>query len=170
LKSLMNSSVLRPLAGLLVAAAATSDPTVKYMHGSPWAYDSRIPFFFYGPAFIRRGTFPGLVSQQDMAPTLASLLGVPMPGTSSGRSLRAIRKPAAGRPRLIVLAVLDGMRFDYFERHAAAMSTLDRLRRQGAWFTNARINYIRKWREPRRSFTDGVLPRTALLTGRAAPP
>lgn len=118
------------------------EPTVKYMHGSPWDYDARIPFFFYGPAFIRAGTFPDAVTQQDMAPTLASLLGAAMPGTSAGRSLRSILKPAAARPRLIVLAVLDGMRLDYFERHAAALPTLDRLRRQGAWFSNARVNYL----------------------------
>jgi hypothetical protein len=65
-----------------------------------------------------------------------------MPGTSSGRSLRTILKQVPGRPRLIVLMVLDGMRVDYFDRHAAALPTLDRLRRQGAWFTNARINYV----------------------------
>lgn len=118
------------------------DPTVKYMHGSPWDYDARIPFFLYGPSFIRAGTYPGPVTQQDMAPTLASLLGVSMPGTSAGRSLRSILEPAAVRPRLIVLAVLDGMRLDYFERHAAVLPTLDRLRRQGAWFSNARVNYL----------------------------
>ena len=118
------------------------DPTVKYMHGSPWNYDARIPFFFYGPSFIRPGTFPEPVTQQDMAPTLASLLGVSMPGTSAGRSLRPILKPPAARPRLIVLAVLDGMRLDYFERLAAVLPTLDRLRRQGAWFINARVNYL----------------------------
>jgi predicted AlkP superfamily pyrophosphatase or phosphodiesterase len=118
------------------------DPTVKYMHGSPWDYDTRIPFLLYGPTFIRQGTFPGPVTQQDMAPTLASLLGVPMPATSAGHSLPAILGSAKGPPRLIVLMVLDGMRLDYFARYAAALPTLDRLRRQGAWFTNARINYL----------------------------
>ncbi len=118
------------------------DPTVKYMHGSPWTYDTRIPFFFFGPAFIRQGTFLAPVTQQDMAPTLASFLGVPMPGTSRGRSLQAIIRPGASPPRLIVLVVLDGMRLDYFERYGAAMPTLDRMRRRGAWFSNARINYL----------------------------
>jgi hypothetical protein len=118
------------------------DPTVKYMHGSPWDYDSRIPFFFHGAAFIRQGTFPEAVSHRDMAPTLASLLGVPMPATSTGRSVRAILKPVTAPPRLIVLAVIDGMRLDYFDRQAAAMPTLDRLRREGAWFNNARIDYV----------------------------
>ena len=118
------------------------DPTVKYMHGSPWDYDTRIPFFFYGPAFIRQGTFPGPVTQQDMAPTLASLLGVPMPRYERRPLVTAILDSATGPPRLIVLVVLDGMRLDYFDRYAAVLPTLDRLRRQGAWFTNARINYL----------------------------
>jgi len=118
------------------------DPSVAYMHGSPWDYDARIPFFFYGPGFINQGTFPQTVSQQDMAPTLAALLGVSMPGTSNGPAMRAILKPGVGAPRVIVLAVLDGMRVDYFDRHKASMPTFDRLRRQGAWFANARIDYL----------------------------
>jgi predicted AlkP superfamily pyrophosphatase or phosphodiesterase len=118
------------------------DPSVKYMHGSPWPYDARIPFLIYGPAFVRPGTYPAQVSQQDMAPTLAALLGVPTPGTSAGRPLRAILKPGPAQPRLIMLAVLDGMRPDYFDRHASALPTLTRLRKQGAWFSNARVNFL----------------------------
>jgi predicted AlkP superfamily pyrophosphatase or phosphodiesterase len=115
---------------------------LKYMHGSPWPYDTRIPFLVHGPAFVRAGVHPEPVTQQDMAPTLATLLGVPMPASSAGHSLRAILRPGAGRPRLIVLAVLDGMRVDYFDRHAAVLPNLTRLRRQGAWFSNASLNYL----------------------------
>ena len=118
------------------------DPSVKYMHGSPWEYDTRIPFFFHGPAFIRQGTFADPVFQQDMAPTLAAILRVGMPGTSSGRALSSIVKSGAREPLVIVLAVLDGMRVDYFDRYASELPTFDRLRRQGAWFTNARVNYF----------------------------
>ena len=120
----------------------TRDASAKYMHGSPWPYDSRIPFLISGPAFIRPGTYPGPVGQGDMAPTLAALLGVPMPGTSTGRPQRAILKPGAGRPRLILLAVLDGMRADYFDRHASVLPTLTRLRKQGAWFSNAEVSHL----------------------------
>jgi predicted AlkP superfamily pyrophosphatase or phosphodiesterase len=118
------------------------DPAYAFMHGSPWPYDTRIPFLIHGPAFVRAGTFPEPVAQQDMAPTLASILGVTMPATSVGRARRTILKPAATRPRLIVLAVLDGMRVDYFDRYARVMPTLGRLRRQGGWFSNARVNYL----------------------------
>jgi hypothetical protein len=117
-------------------------PAQHFMHGSPWPYDSRIPFFYYGPTFIRQGTYPEPVVLQDMAPTLAELLGVAMPPTSVGRSQSRILKVRTDPPRLILLAVLDGMRPDYFDRQAAALPTLDRLRRQGAWFSNARLNYL----------------------------
>ncbi len=118
------------------------DPGVVYMHGSPWPYDTRIPFLLYGPRFVRQGTYAEAVAQQDMAPTLAALGGVTMPATSAGRTLRSALKAVNERPRLIVLAVLDGMRVDYFDRHAAHLPTLGRLRRAGAWFSNARLNYL----------------------------
>ena len=117
-------------------------PAQHFMHGSPWPYDSRIPFFCYGPRFVRQGTYTEPVVLQDMAPTLAELLGVPMPATSVGRSQGTILKARTDPPRLILLAVLDGMRLDYFDRHASVLPTLDHLRRQGAWFSNARLNYL----------------------------
>lgn len=120
----------------------TRDAAYAYMHGSPWRYDTRIPFLLWGRAFVRSGTYAEPVTQQDMAPTLASLLGVSMPGTSSGRSQSAILKPANQRPRLVVLLVLDGMRVDYFDRHAAVLPVLSRMRAQGAWFPNARLNQL----------------------------
>jgi hypothetical protein len=118
------------------------DPSVRFMHGSPWPYDSRIPFLIYGPAFVRQGIFREPVVLQDMAPTLAELLGVPMPATCTGRGQTAILKARTAPPRLVLLAVLDGMRLDYFDRHAAALPTLGRLRREGAWFSEGRLNYL----------------------------
>jgi predicted AlkP superfamily pyrophosphatase or phosphodiesterase len=118
------------------------DPGVVYMHGSPWPYDTHIPFLLYGPRFVKQGTYAEPVAQQDMAPTLGALGGVSMPATTTGRILRSVLKPANERPRLVVLAVLDGMRVDYFDRHASHLPTLTRLRRGGAWFSNARLNYL----------------------------
>ena len=118
------------------------EPQLAFMHGSPWAYDARIPFLVHGPRFVVPGEYPQPVTQQDMAPTLAALLGVPMPKTATGRPLTAILKKGADRPRLILLAVVDGMRTDYFRRHAALLPTLTRLKKQGAWFTRAAIDYL----------------------------
>jgi type I phosphodiesterase/nucleotide pyrophosphatase len=46
------------------------------------------------------------------------------------------------RPRVIMLLVLDGMRRDYFDRHAASMPTLTALRRRSAWFTQAQVSVL----------------------------
>ena len=117
-------------------------PATVFMHGSPWAYDSHIPFLLYGPRFVRSGVYPQPVSHQDMAPTLAALLGVSMPSTCSGRSQDAVLQTTGEKPRLVLLLVIDGMRQDYFDRHAAVLPTLDRFRRQGAWFSHAQIDYL----------------------------
>jgi predicted AlkP superfamily pyrophosphatase or phosphodiesterase len=47
-----------------------------------------------------------------------------------------------GRPHVVMLIVLDGMRRDYFDRYAASMPTLTALRKQGAWFTQAQVNVL----------------------------
>jgi predicted AlkP superfamily pyrophosphatase or phosphodiesterase len=46
-------------------------------HGSPYDYDTRVPLVFYG-AGIKAGTYPGLASPADIAPTLAAIAGVTM--------------------------------------------------------------------------------------------
>ena len=79
--------------------------------------------------------------QQDVAPTLATALGVQMPPTVTGRVLPVLRTDFA-RPRVVMLLVLDGMRLDYFDRYAASMPTLTALRQRSAWFTHAEVNFI----------------------------
>jgi predicted AlkP superfamily pyrophosphatase or phosphodiesterase len=118
------------------------DPSTRFMHGSPWPYDSRIPFLIWGPAFVRHGTFRHPVVLQDMAPTLAELIGVPMPSTCTGRSQSAVLAARTAPPRVVLMAVLDGMRIDYFDRLADTLPNLGRLRREGAWFVDARLNYL----------------------------
>ena len=117
-----------------------TDPNVTYMHGSPWPYDSEIPMMFAGPGVVP-GVYAVPATQQDVAATLAGVLGVTMPPTATGRALPGV-KPTAQRPRAILLLVLDGTRPDYLERHASEMPTLGALRKKGAWFTNARVNYV----------------------------
>ena len=117
-----------------------TDPNVAYMHGSPWPYDSEIPMLFAGPG-VTPGVYAVPATQQDVAATLAGVLGVTMPPTATGRPLPGV-KPAAQRPRAILIVVLDGTRPDYLERHASAMPAFTALRKKAAWFSNARINYV----------------------------
>jgi predicted AlkP superfamily pyrophosphatase or phosphodiesterase len=56
-------------------------------HGSPHAYDTHVPILLWGPRWFRPGEVPGRVEVADIAPTLARLLGVPVPSSSEGRPL-----------------------------------------------------------------------------------
>jgi len=95
---------------------------------------------FAGPA-VRTGTYWTAAVQQDVAPTLATALGVQMPPTTTGRLLPVLRTGFA-RPRVVMLLVLDGMRRDYFDRYGASMPTLTSLRQRSAWFTQAQVNFL----------------------------
>lgn len=118
------------------------DPLYKFMHGSPWDYDTRIPVLFHGPPFIRPTQSADPVSQQDIAPTLGAVLGLSPAATFTGHALSAVVAPGAARPRLVAVFVLDAMRADYFTRYADVMPTLSRLRREGAWFSEARVTNL----------------------------
>ena len=66
-------------------------------HGTPYNYDSHIPLILMGPR-ITPGEYADHVALNDLAPTLATLLGVSSPSGSSGRVLtEALTAPAAGR-------------------------------------------------------------------------
>lgn len=55
-------------------------------HFSPWAYDRHVPLIFMGSG-IKGGRYDGAVAPNDIAPTLATLLDIQTPGSSSGRVL-----------------------------------------------------------------------------------
>ena len=118
------------------------DPLYNFMHGSPWEYDTHIPLFFYGAPFVRPGRRPEPARQQDVAPTLAAIIGATPPATTTGRVLRSAIGPTRERPRVVALIVLDGMRADYFAKHADVMPTLSRMRAEGASFSETRVDYL----------------------------
>jgi hypothetical protein len=55
-------------------------------HGAPYSYDQHIPLAFYGSAF-KSGIYRDQVEPIDLAPTLAVMLGINKPSSSSGRVL-----------------------------------------------------------------------------------
>jgi predicted AlkP superfamily pyrophosphatase or phosphodiesterase len=55
-------------------------------HGSPYGYDRRVPIVFLG-AGVPRGVSDAPARTVDVAPTLARLLGIPVPVPISGRAL-----------------------------------------------------------------------------------
>ena len=114
----------------------------QFMHGSPWDYDTEIPLLFYGRPFIRKGTFPEVAGLQDVAPTLMTLLRFAVPTTMTGRTLSEAIEAVPDRPAATVLIVLDGMGAETWERLGPKLPTLSRLRREGAWFSNAALDYL----------------------------
>jgi hypothetical protein len=66
-------------------------------HGAAYSYDTHIPLMVMGPG-IRRGRFDRTVVLNDLAPTLATLLGVETPSGASGRALDEILDPRAVFP------------------------------------------------------------------------
>jgi hypothetical protein len=58
-------------------------------HGSAFSYDTHIPLVIMGPG-IRAGRYHRTVALNDLAPTLATLLGVETPSGSSGHALAEV--------------------------------------------------------------------------------
>lgn len=58
-------------------------------HGSPYNFDSHVPLIFWGhSSLIRPGRYPTQAAIHDIAPTLATLLGIATPSGSIGRVLQ----------------------------------------------------------------------------------
>lgn len=72
-------------------------------HGSPYSYDTHVPLLFYGIPF-QPGAYHEHAEPVDLAPTLASLLGINAPSSAVGRVLNEalahgrIEAPAGGTP------------------------------------------------------------------------
>ena len=58
-------------------------------HGTTFSYDAHVPVIFMGPG-IKRARFDEAIAVNDVAPTLATLLGVETPSGSVGRVLAEI--------------------------------------------------------------------------------
>jgi arylsulfatase A-like enzyme len=72
--------------------SATSGTT----HGAAYSYDTHIPLMLMGPG-IRPGRYDHTVVLNDLAPTLATILGIETPSGSSGRALAEILEPGGAR-------------------------------------------------------------------------
>ncbi len=58
-------------------------------HGMPWEYDTHVPLIFFGNN-ITPGTFTDQASPIDLAPTVATLLGIEFPASSAGKVLTKV--------------------------------------------------------------------------------
>jgi predicted AlkP superfamily pyrophosphatase or phosphodiesterase len=60
-------------------------------HSTPYSYDTHVPMIFYGPGILG-GEYPQNVAPNDIAPTLAAMLGLKTPSNSSGNLLNVFRR------------------------------------------------------------------------------
>jgi hypothetical protein len=51
-----------------------------------------VPVAFLGPGWVRAGSYAGTVGVEDIAPTLATLLGIETPSGNMGRVLTEMLK------------------------------------------------------------------------------
>ena len=58
-------------------------------HGTPYDYDNHVPVIFMGPG-IKGGIYRQHIAPNDIAPTLAEILGVERPSGTAGRVLAEI--------------------------------------------------------------------------------
>ena len=63
-----------------------TEDLVGTTHGSPHPYDTHVPLLWYGVG-VKPGIYAQRVGIDDLAPTLAHLLGIPAPPMSRGRIL-----------------------------------------------------------------------------------
>jgi arylsulfatase A-like enzyme len=60
-------------------------------HGSPFTYDSHVPVIFWGPqSLVKQGQYHRDAAVHDIAPTLATMLGISAPSGAMGRVLDGI--------------------------------------------------------------------------------
>jgi predicted AlkP superfamily pyrophosphatase or phosphodiesterase len=71
---------------------------IAVMHGSPWRYDTHVPIIFAGSG-IAAQSVNRLVHPVDVAPTLASLLGMTPPASSQGAPLLEVFAASPTRAR-----------------------------------------------------------------------
>jgi predicted AlkP superfamily pyrophosphatase or phosphodiesterase len=80
--------MLEPFALLDQASGGTS-------HGTPHSYDTHVPLILLGGPF-RPGIYKTRASPADLAPTLATLLGITPPSLANGRVLKEALRPVPG--------------------------------------------------------------------------
>ncbi|MEB3329227.1 MAG: alkaline phosphatase family protein [Candidatus Sericytochromatia bacterium] len=112
-------------------------------HGTFWDYDTRIPLAFWGPGRVRpawRSSEP--VTQQDLVPTLARLIGAMPPEDAAGRVLSGPFLPQRTPPRVVLVLVFDQGGRSMLEAHPEAWPFIRRLRDEGAWYEEARVTHL----------------------------
>ena len=107
-------------------------------HSSPYDYTQEVPFFLYGPGFIKPGIYDEPVTLADLAPTTAALLDFPFEAPD-GTVLTAALEPDRPLPKLVVTLIWDSGGMDVLNTWPDAWPYLKSIMRDGAWFANGSV-------------------------------
>jgi hypothetical protein len=107
-------------------------------HSSPYDYTQEVPFFLYGPGYVKPGVYAKPVTLADLAPTTGALLNFPFDapdGTSQAEAL----EPGRPLPKLVVTLVWDSGGMDVLNAWPKEWPYLRSIMGDGAWFSHASV-------------------------------
>ena len=107
-------------------------------HSSPYDYTQEVPFFLYGPGYIKPGTYDKPVTLADLAPTTGALLHFPFDAPDGTAQTEALQ-PGRPLPKLIVTLVWDSGGMDVLNAWPKDWPYLKSIMGKGAWFTHATV-------------------------------
>lgn len=127
----------------VLGASALGDAPLPWPSVSPNPSSSTVPLVFNGTGVARGGAIPPDTGLEDVAPTIADIIGLrrPHPAVRSGESLEGV--VAGGRrPRLVVEVVLKGIGAADVREAPRTWPYLRSLARRGASTMAARIRSL----------------------------
>ena len=124
------------------AGLGTDDVDPSTTHPTPWDYHQRVPIILYGRDVRSGHVVDRSVDVTDIAPTVATLVGLEAWGSPEGTPLReALILPRLHerRPRVVAVVAYDGGGWNLLEEWPDAWAVERRLAREGTVYTNATI-------------------------------
>jgi predicted AlkP superfamily pyrophosphatase or phosphodiesterase len=107
-------------------------------HSSPYDYTQEVPFFLFGPGYIKPGTYDKPVTLADLAPTTGELIGFPFDAPDGTAQVAALQ-PDRPLPKLVVTMVWDSGGMDVLNSWPKSWPYLKSIVGDGAWFTHASV-------------------------------
>ncbi|MCB2180956.1 MAG: alkaline phosphatase family protein [Desulfobulbaceae bacterium] len=141
-----------------VLTSSSANATFACSHGFAWESDTRIPLLLYGKGIKKGAVSTAQVSNEDIVPTLATILSTAIPDDSNGNILSDALKnslpwtkkhhknncSSTPPPKVALVFTLDQARADYFTNpqiKEAWQFTSKELIHKGTYYPNARLSY-----------------------------
>jgi predicted AlkP superfamily pyrophosphatase or phosphodiesterase len=107
-------------------------------HSSPYDYTQEVPFFLYGPGYVKPGVYEQPVTLADLAPTTGALVDFRFDAPDGTVQTQAL-EPDRPLPRLVVTMVWDSGGMDVLSTWPKDWPYLKSIMRDGAWFSHASV-------------------------------